>query len=109
MRETENLGPDIIERVYRGVVGRLLGDDRYRLDVRRLEMSKQLVQVWDVESTASKVGALTRNKVVNNQTRGDEKGTRGKLTISRSKVGYKIGSNTSRGSDESKGEGVGHE
>jgi hypothetical protein len=85
-----------------------LGEDRHRLDVCGLKMSKQLVQVRDVEPAASKVGALTRNKTVND-TRGGWQGTRGKLTISRSNVGYKIGSNTSRGSVESRGEGMAQE
>jgi len=48
---------DIINRVYRRVESRLIREDRYRLDVRGLEMGKQLVQVWDVEPAAGKVGA----------------------------------------------------
>jgi len=48
---------DIINRVYRRVESRLIGEDRYRLDVCGLEMGKQLVQVWDVEAAAGKVGA----------------------------------------------------
>jgi len=53
---------DIIHRVYRRVESRLVGKDRYRLDVCGLEMGKQFVQVWDVEAAAGKVGALTRQQ-----------------------------------------------
>src|SRR5260221_10904811 len=70
-------------------------------------MGKQLVQVWDVEPAAGKVGALTRKP--NTSTTGHVRGTTGKLTISRSNVGYRIESNTWTGSGESRGEGAAHE
>jgi hypothetical protein len=52
-----------------------VGEDRHRLDVRGLEMGKQLVQVWNVEPAASKVGALTRKQDGQLRDTGDEGST----------------------------------
>jgi hypothetical protein len=68
---------DIINRVYRRVESRFIGEDRHRLDVCGLEMGKQLVQIRDVEATAGKVGALRdkRNRSMDQTPKGDKAGT----------------------------------
>jgi hypothetical protein len=85
----------------------LFGKDRHGFDVCRLKVRKQLMQVWNVEPATGKVGTLTRKtKGLNTEHArvGGRTATRGKLTISRSKVGWRIESNESKGSGESRGE-----
>ena len=86
---------DIINRVYRRVESRLIGEDRYRLDVCGFEMGKQLMQVWDVEPAAGKVGALTRKP--NSSTTGHVRG-QGESSRFRARM-WGIGSSRTHGRD----------
>jgi hypothetical protein len=90
---------NIVERICRRVVVEWFIRE---VDVCGLKMSKQLVEVWDVEPATGKIGAL---EIVSEGGRGRKR----RLTISRSNGGYKIESRTPMGSGESRGEGAAHE